>query len=97
MKQNTYASRVVEIQENQKLIDTGLYAIVRHPMYLAAIILYAFSPLVLGSYIALIPMLLIPVLIIIRIKNEEKVLSKGLEGYNEYMKKVKYRVIPFIW
>lgn len=97
MKQNSYASRVVEIQDEQKLIDTGLYSFVRHPMYLAGMILYGFSPLVLGSYYALIPMILIPVLLIIRIKNEEKVLIEGLKGYDSYMKKVKYRLLPFIW
>jgi protein-S-isoprenylcysteine O-methyltransferase Ste14 len=97
MKQNSYASRIVEIQTGQKLIDTGLYAVVRHPMYSAAIILYGFSPLVLGSFYALIPMVFIPVLLIIRIINEEKVLINGLKGYDSYMKKVKYRLFPFIW
>jgi protein-S-isoprenylcysteine O-methyltransferase Ste14 len=97
MKQNTYASRVIEIQEEQKLINTGLYSFVRHPMYFSATILYAFAPLVLGSYYALIPMVLIPALLIIRINNEEKVLINGLKGYDEYMKKVKFRLIPCIW
>ena len=97
MKQNTYASRVIEIQDEQKLIDTGLYSFVRHPMYLGAIILYGFAPLVLGSFYALIPMVFIPILLIIRIKNEEKVLVNGLKGYDEYMKRVKYRHFPFIW
>jgi protein-S-isoprenylcysteine O-methyltransferase Ste14 len=97
MKQNTYASRVVEIQEEQKLIDTGLYSFVRHPMYLGATVLYGFAPLVLGSYYGLIPMVFIPVLLVIRIRNEEKVLISGLKGYEEYMKKVKYRLFPFIW
>jgi protein-S-isoprenylcysteine O-methyltransferase Ste14 len=97
MKQNSYASRVIEIQKEQKLIETGLYSVVRHPMYLAATILFGFSPLVLGSYYALIPMLFIPILLIIRIKNEEKVLMNGLKGYDEYMKKVRYRIIPYIW
>lgn len=97
MRQNTYASRVIEIQDEQKLIDTGLYSFVRHPMYLAAILLYGFASLVLGSYYALIPMLFLPVLLIIRIKNEEKVLASGLKGYEEYMKKVKYRLLPLIW
>lgn len=95
--QNRYASRVVEIQNEQKLIDTGLYSIVRHPMYLAASIIYIPSALVLGSYVALIPMLLLPLLLAFRIKNEEKVLLKGLPGYDEYMKKVRYRMVPFIW
>lgn len=97
MKQNAYASRVIEIQEGQQLIDTGLYSYVRHPMYLAATILYGFAPLVLGSFYALIPYLLIPVLLMIRIKNEEKVLRDGLKGYREYMDKVKYRLIPYVW
>jgi len=97
MRQNTYASRVIEIEDEQKLIDTGLYSIVRHPMYLAATILFGFAPLVLGSFYGLIPMVFIPILLIIRIKNEEKVLKNGLKGYDEYMKKVKYRLLPFIW
>jgi protein-S-isoprenylcysteine O-methyltransferase Ste14 len=97
MLQNRYASRVIEIQNEQKLIDTGLYSFVRHPMYLSAIILYVASALVLGSYYTLIPMLLLPFLLAYRIKNEEKVLIKGLPGYEEYTKRVKYRMIPFIW
>jgi len=97
MLQNRYASRVVEIQNEQKLIDNGLYSIVRHPMYLSATILYIPSSIVLGSYFALIPMLLLPFLLAFRIKNEEKVLLSGLSGYEEYMKKVRYRLIPFIW
>ena len=97
MRQNTYASRVIEIQEGQKLIDTGLYSLVRHPMYLGGSILYLSAPLVLGSWYALIPAALIPVILIIRIMNEEKVLVNGLKGYPEYMKKVKYRFIPYIW
>lgn len=97
MRQNTFASRVIEIQEGQKLIDTGLYSFVRHPMYLGASILYLSAPLVLGSWYALIPAAFIPVVLLIRILNEEKVLIKGLKGYTEYMKKVKYRLIPFVW
>ena len=97
MKQNSYASRVVEIQEEQKLIETGLYSVVRHPMYLAATILFLFSPLVLGSYYAGIPALFIPFLLAYRLKNEEKVLLGGLKGYDEYVKRVKYRLIPYIW
>jgi protein-S-isoprenylcysteine O-methyltransferase Ste14 len=97
MKQNSYASRVIEIQKGQKVIDTGLYSVVRHPMYLAALILFGISPLVLGSFYALIPMLFIPLLLIIRILNEEKVLQNNLPGYKEYMKKIKYRLIPLIW
>ena len=97
MRQNTFASRVIEIQDEQKLIDTGLYSLVRHPMYSGAIVLFGFSPLVLGSFYALIPVIFIPLLLVIRIKNEEKVLLEGLKGYDEYMKKVKYRIIPLIW
>ena len=97
MRQNTYASRVIEIQEGQKLIDTGLYSLVRHPMYLGASVLYMSAPLVLGSWYALIPVAFMPVILIIRIMNEEKVLINGLQGYAEYMKKVKYRLIPFVW
>ena len=97
MLQNSYASRVVEVQEKQKLIDTGLYSFVRHPMYLAIIPIYVFSPLMLGSFVALIPGILFPFTLILRIINEEKVLVEGLEGYFEYTKKVKYRLIPYIW
>jgi protein-S-isoprenylcysteine O-methyltransferase Ste14 len=97
LKQNSYASRIIEVQEKQKVIDTGLYRIVRHPMYMSMILLYLFSPLVLGSYYALIPILVFLFGLKLRIKNEEEVLKNGLEGYAEYMKKVKYRMIPFIW
>lgn len=97
MVQNRYASRVIEIQDNQKLIDTGLYRFVRHPMYLAATILYVASVLVLGSFYALIPMLFLPLLLAYRIRNEEKVLKNGLPGYKEYTARVKYRLIPFVW
>ncbi len=97
MRQNTYASRVIEIQEGQKLIDTGLYSLVRHPMYLGGSILFVSAPVVLGSWYAFITALFIPILLIIRIMNEEKVLINGLKGYSEYTKKVKYRLIPYIW
>jgi protein-S-isoprenylcysteine O-methyltransferase Ste14 len=86
MEQNTYASRVIEIQDEQKLINTGLYSFIRHPMYLAGTILFGFAPLVLGSFYALIPMIFIPVLLVIKIMNEEKVLINGLKGYEQYMK-----------
>ncbi len=95
--QNAYASRVVEVQKNQTVISTGLYAIVRHPMYLATMILFISMPFVLGSYIAIIPMLVFPIGLVLRIKNEEIILVSGLEGYSEYMKKTKYRLMPFIW
>lgn len=97
MKQNSYASRVVEIQEEQKLIDTGLYSVVRHPMYLGATLIFLFTPLVLGSFFAVIPALLIPFFLAWRINNEEKILLQGLKGYDEYIKKVKYRLVPNVW
>lgn len=97
LRENTYLSRTIEVQENQKVIDTGLYGIVRHPMYMATTILFLAMPLVLASPISFIIMLgYIPV-IAKRIKNEEKVLEEGLEGYREYKQKVKYKVIPFVW
>lgn len=97
LRENTYLSRTVEVQENQKVIDTGLYGIVRHPMYSATTLLFLSMPLVLASPISFVIMLLYIPLIAIRIRNEEKVLEKGLEGYKEYKQKVKYKVIPFIW
>lgn len=97
LRENTYLSRTVEVQENQKVIDTGLYGIVRHPMYSATIIMFLSIPLILGSLIAFLIFLAYPLLIVLRIGNEEEVLEKGLEGYPEYKKKVKYRIIPFIW
>jgi protein-S-isoprenylcysteine O-methyltransferase Ste14 len=97
MVQNTFASRVIEIQQSQRVIDTGLYSVVRHPMYMAATIMYIAWPLVLGSYYALIPMMLLPVLLVYRIKNEEAVLRAGLDGYTEYAERVRYRLIPFVW
>lgn len=97
LRENTYLSRSVEIQKDQKIIDTGLYGLVRHPMYMATTLLYLSFPLVLGSLISFLLFLLFPVLLVIRIKNEEKVLEKGLKGYKSYQKKVKYRMIPFIW
>jgi protein-S-isoprenylcysteine O-methyltransferase Ste14 len=97
MKQNTYGSRAVEIQENQRVIDTGLYSVVRHPMYLAFSVIFCFSPFVLGSFYALVPAFLLPWLIAMRIRNEEELLRKGLEGYEAYMRKVRFRLIPFVW
>ncbi len=97
LRENAYLSRTIEVQENQKVIDTGLYGIVRHPMYMATTILFLAMPLVLASPVSFIIMLgYIPV-IAKRIKNEEKVLEEGLEGYVGYKKKVKYRILPFIW
>ena len=97
LRENTYLSRTIEVQENQKVIDTGLYGIVRHPMYAATILLFLSIPLVLGSIISFIIFLFYPIIIGRRIKNEEKVLEEGLKGYTEYKKKVKYKVIPFVW
>lgn len=97
LRENTYLSRTIEVQENQKVISTGLYGIVRHPMYTATIFLFLSMPLVLGSLFSFIVFLLYPFIIAKRIKNEEEVLEKNLEGYSEYKKRVKYRMIPFIW
>ena len=97
LKQNTYLSRTIKVTENQKVIDSGLYGIVRHPMYTATIILFLTMPLVLGSIVSFFVFLMYPILIIIRIIYEEKFLEKELVGYIEYKKKVKYRMIPFIW
>jgi protein-S-isoprenylcysteine O-methyltransferase Ste14 len=97
LRENIYLSRTIEVQENQKVIDTGLYGVVRHPMYLATTVLFLAMPLVLASPISFLIMLLYIPLIARRIKNEEKVLEEGLEGYKEYKQKVKYKVIPFVW
>jgi len=97
MRENAYLSRTVEVQDNQKVIDTGLYGIVRHPMYLATLLMFIPMPLILGSFFGLIPFALYPILITVRILNEEKVLTEGLSGYDEYKRKVKYRLIPFVW
>ena len=97
LRENTYLSRIIEVQENQKVIDTGLYGIVRHPMYAVTILLFLTMPLVLGSIISFITFLIYPIIIAKRIKNEEKVLEQDLKGYMEYKKKVKYKVIPFVW
>ena len=97
LRENTYLSRTIEVQENQKVIDTGLYGIVRHPMYAVTILLFLTMPLILGSIISFVIFLVYPFIIGKRIKNEEKVLEKDLEGYSEYKKKVKYKVIPFVW
>ena len=97
MRENAYLSRTVEVQENQKVIDTGLYALVRHPMYFATTLLFLAIPLVLGSWIGFLIFLLYPFLLVKRIKNEEKILTEGLDGYDAYKKKVRYRLFPFIW
>ncbi len=97
MRENAYLSRTIEVQENQKVVDTGLYGIVRHPMYMSTLFLFLAMPLVLGSVISFLIMRLYIPIIAKRIRNEEQVLEEGLEGYSEYKQKVKYKVIPFIW
>ena len=97
LRENAYLSRTIEVQENQKVVDTGLYGIVRHPMYAVTLLLFLTMPLILGSIISLIIFLVYPIIIAKRIRNEEEVLEKNLKGYIEYKKKVKYRLIPLIW
>ncbi len=97
LKQNEYLSRTVEVQQNQKVVDTGLYAIVRHPMYSATIIMFLAMPLVLGSFAAFVIFLAYPAIIVVRLKKEEALLEDGLDGYKDYKNKVKYRLIPYVW
>lgn len=97
INQNRFASRVLELQENQHVIDTGMYAIVRHPMYFSSILIDLSLPILLGSYYMLIPMSILCLELVIRIHDEEEMLAASLDGYKEYMKKVRYRLIPFIW
>jgi protein-S-isoprenylcysteine O-methyltransferase Ste14 len=97
LRENAYLSRTIEVQEGQKVVDTGLYAVVRHPMYAVTLVLFLSMPLVLGSFPALLVFLCYPAIIVKRLLNEEQVLAKELPGYEEYMKKVKYRLIPFVW
>lgn len=97
LRENTYLSRTIEVQENQKVIDTGLYGIVRHPMYAVTILLFLAIPLLLGSIFSFGIFCVYPFILIKRIENEEKVLTKELAGYDAYKKKVKYRIIPFVW
>lgn len=97
LRENAYLSRTVEVQENQKVIDTGLYGIVRHPMYMSTFLLFLSMPLVLGSVISFVIMLVYIPIIAKRIQNEEQVLEDGLEGYSDYRSRVKYKVIPLIW
>ena len=97
LRENAFLSRTVEVQKEQRVIDTGLYGIVRHPMYMATVLLFLSMPLVLGSVLSFVIMLAYIPIIMQRIRNEEKVLSEGLKGYAEYKIKVKYRLIPFVW
>ncbi|MBQ9846062.1 MAG: isoprenylcysteine carboxylmethyltransferase family protein [Oscillospiraceae bacterium] len=97
MRENAYLSRTIEVQQEQKVVDKGLYSIVRHPMYAATVLLFLSIPLVLGSWISFAIMLVYPFAIVLRIRDEEKLLLKELDGYAEYTEKVKYRLIPFIW
>jgi protein-S-isoprenylcysteine O-methyltransferase Ste14 len=97
LRENAYLSRTIEVQENQKVIDTGLYGIVRHPMYMSTLVLFLSMPLVLGSVISFVIMLAYIPIIAKRIRNEEEVLEEGLPGYKEYKKKVHWKVIPYIW
>lgn len=97
LRENTYLSRTIEVQENQKVVDKGLYGVVRHPMYSVTILLFLTMPIVLGSIYSFIIFLAYPIIIAMRIKGEEEFLEKELEGYKEYKNKVKYRMIPFIW
>ena len=97
MRENAYLSRTIQVQEGQKVVDTGLYGLVRHPMYMATLLLFLMIPLILGSWYALILFMAYPAIIIIRLKDEEALLAKELPGYAQYMQKVKYRLIPFVW
>lgn len=97
MRENAYLSRTIKVEEGQKVVDTGLYGIVRHPMYMATVLLFLMIPVVLGSWYALMVFACYPVIIVARLKDEEELLTRELQGYAEYKKKVKYRILPFIW
>jgi len=97
MRENAYLSRTVKVEEGQTVVDTGLYGIVRHPMYAVTILLFLMIPLILGSWYALIAFAFYPVIIVVRLKDEEDLLTRELPGYAAYKKKVKYRIIPFVW
>ncbi len=97
MRENAYLSRTIKVEEGQTVISTGLYAVVRHPMYTASTVMFLALPLILGSWYALIPFALYPVIMVVRIHGEEKLLTAELSGYEEYTRKVKFRLIPFIW
>ena len=97
LRENRYASRIIEVEQGQTVISSGPYAIIRHPMYLGALPLYTLSPLALGSYWAMIPAILMIPVIVARIRNEESVLARDLNGYQEYMQRIRYRLIPGVW
>lgn len=97
MRENAYLSRTIKVEVGQKVVDTGLYGVVRHPMYMATVLLFLMIPLVLGSWYSLLVFAFYPAIIIVRLKDEEKLLTRELPGYAEYKKKVKYRILPFIW
>lgn len=97
LRENAYLSRTIKVEEGQQVVDTGLYGIVRHPMYTATILLFAMMPIILGSWYALIVFAIYPVIIILRLKDEEDLLTRELSGYADYKKRVKYRLLPFIW
>ena len=97
MRENAYLSRTIKVEEGQTVVDTGLYGVVRHPMYAVTILLFLMIPLVLGSWYALIAFAFYPAVIAVRLKDEEELLTRELPGYTEYKQKVKYRIIPFIW
>ena len=97
MRENAYLSRTVEIQKDQRVIDTGLYGVVRHPMYLASLLMFVPLPLILGSLWGLIPFALYPMILVIRIRDEERILTEGLAGYAEYKTRVRHRLIPWVW
>ena len=97
MRENAYLSRTIKVEKGQKVVDTGLYGIVRHPMYMATILLFLMIPFVLGSWYALIVFAFYPAIIVVRLKDEEALLTRELPGYAEYRQRVKYRIIPFVW
>lgn len=97
LRENEYLSRTVKVQEGQKVVSTRMYGIVRHPMYAIIFWMFLSMPIIIGSFAGLIPMVLLPFILVKRIKNEERVLKSELEGYEEYTRKVRYRLIPFIW
>lgn len=97
LRENAYLSRTVEVQEGQTVVDSGLYGIIRHPMYTATILMFCAMPLVLGSWISFVLFLVYPMILVKRIRNEEQVLLEGLQGYEAYTRKVRWRLLPFVW